>query len=90
MLKETSARIKKIFWVLGLYAFLVILFFIFIDFILGGFIFYKYVFLTEKAEPKITQTILKFNTGAYQNVMREIQAREGGGEESSAVEGFLQ
>ena len=90
ILKEITTRIKKTFWILGLYAFWVILFFIFINFILGGFVFYKYVFLAESEEPKITETILKFNVGAYQNVMKEIQAREGSGEESSAVEGLLQ
>ena len=77
---------EKVLWVLGLHAFGLILLLIFIDFILGGFIFYKYVFLAESEEPKITETILKFNVGAYQNVMGEIQARERGGEEPSTSE----
>jgi hypothetical protein len=78
--KKIVTGIEKVLWVLGLHAFGIILLLIFIDFILGGFIFYKYVFLAEKAEPKITETILKFNDKKYQSVMAELQARECGGE----------
>lgn len=75
ILKILSARIKKIIWVLGYRAFLIILLFIFIDLILGGFIFYKYVFLAEKQIPNASG-IIKFNDKAYQNVLEELQIRE--------------
>ena len=83
--KTLAAKTKKILWILGLHAFLLILFLVFVDFILGSFIFYKYVFLAEKEEPKVTENILKFDDKAYQEVLGELQAREQGNEESSAA-----
>ena len=76
ILKGLGVRIKNILWSFGLHAFLLIIFFIFIDFILGGFVFYKYVFLAEQEEPQITGSILKFNNNAYQSVMAELQTKE--------------
>lgn len=75
ILKTLFARIKKILWNLGLHAFSIILLFIFIDFIFGGVIFYKYVFSAEKEEPKVTENILKFDEKTYLEVLGELQAR---------------
>lgn len=75
-LKIFSEKIKKIIWALGLRAFSLILFFILIDLIFGGFIFYKYVFLAQKEEPKAAENILKFDKKSYQGVLSELQARE--------------
>jgi hypothetical protein len=79
--KALAEMTKKILWTLGLYAFLLILFLVFVDFILGGFIFYKYVFFAEKKEPKISGSILKFDDNAYQKVIGELQRREQGSSE---------
>ena len=76
ILKILTVKTKKILWILGLRAFLLILFLVFIDFIIGSFIFYKYVFLAEKEEPKITKNILKFDDKTYQEVLGELQTRE--------------
>ena len=76
ILKALNMRIKKILWLLGLHAFLLILFFIFVDFILGGFIFYKYVFLAEKEEPEITKNIIKFDYETYNYVLERLQAAD--------------
>ncbi len=67
---------KKILWILGSRAFWVILFFIFIDLILGGLVFYKYVFLAEKEKPAISQKIIKFDEKTYQEVLIKLQTKE--------------
>lgn len=73
--KTIGTKTKKVLWTLGLHAFLLILILVFIDFIFGGFIFYKYVFLAEREEPKITGSILKFDVKAYQDVLGELQKK---------------
>jgi len=70
-----AARLKKFMLFLGLHAFWVILFLIFIDLLLGGFVFYKYGFLVEKEKPNITENILKFNEKIYNEVLMELQAK---------------
>lgn len=77
ILNESAARIKKIFWALGLHAFLLILILIFLDFILGGLVFYKYVFLAEMENPAAAGNIIKFNTKTYQEVLLQRQTLEG-------------
>ena len=84
-LETLTAEIKKTFWILGSRAFLLVLLLIFIDFILGGFIFYKYVFLAEKEEPNVTENVIKFNNKDYQDVMEELQAREQSNKELSTA-----
>ena len=76
LIKTISSATSKIIWTLGLNAFLLILFLIFIDFILGGIIFYKYVFLVETAGPTAPKNILRFDDKAYQNVLIELRAKE--------------
>lgn len=74
--KKIIKKIKNIFWFLGLHAFSLILFLIFIDFIIGSFIFYKYVFLAQKEDPKDNSgIILKFNDRAYDNLLQKIELK---------------
>lgn len=77
ILKNLTAGSKNILWKLGLHAFWVILFFVLIDFIIGGFIFYKYVFLAERAVPQASENIIKFDSKAYQSVLEKIQPELG-------------
>lgn len=86
ILKTLTVKIKKALWILGLHAFSLILFLVLVDIILGGFIFYKYVFLTEKEEPKVTENIFKFDTKTYQDVLKELQTRGQGDEGSSMAQ----
>ncbi|MCX6718590.1 MAG: hypothetical protein NTY81_03265 [Candidatus Staskawiczbacteria bacterium] len=83
--KIFGERIKKILWFLGLHAFALILFLIFTGFILGGFIFYKYVFLAEKEASVGAENILKFDEKSYQDVLKELQAREESNEEPATA-----
>ena len=73
--KTLAEKIKKILWVLGFHAFSLILLIILIEVILGGFIFYKYVFLAQDQESKITENIIRFDDKTYQNVLEQLQAR---------------
>jgi len=76
--KMFNERVRKFLWILGLHAFSLILFFVFLDFILGGIIFYQYVFLAENESPRVAGNTLKFNVQTYQQVLGELQTREQG------------
>src|SRR3989344_1568000 len=69
-------KIKKIPWILGSRAFLIILLLILLDLILGEFLLYKYAILVKKEEPEITGNIVKFEYGAYLKVLEKWQAKE--------------
>lgn len=71
-------RLKKILWVLGLHAFLLILILIILSFILGSFVFYKYVFLAERKKPDTIINVLKFDVKTYQETLNRLQARAQG------------
>jgi hypothetical protein len=74
--KNLKEKLKNLVWILGLNAFSLILFLIFIDIILGCAIFYNYVFLAENHEPQITENIVKFDFEAYQQVLEKLPAKE--------------
>jgi hypothetical protein len=78
--KTITLKIKKIIWVLGLHAFSLLLLLVFISIILGGFIFYKYVFLAERKQPEATQNVIKFDYNAYKDVLEKIQPTQQNGE----------
>lgn len=77
-----TEKIKKIPWILGFYAFPIILILILLDLILGEFLLYKYAILVKKEEPKIIGSTLKFEYNAYQKILEEWQTREQKFEES--------
>lgn len=68
-------KIKKIPWFLGLNAFWIILFLIFIELVAGAFLFYKYAFLAVRYEPKIIDSDFKFKSNIYQSVLKEWQEK---------------
>ncbi len=71
-----AEKIKKIPWILASHAFLVILFFILFNLILGVFLFYKYVILAETKEQKIARETVKLEYNIYQEVLKEWQKKE--------------
>ena len=73
--KKLSAEVQKALWTLGLHAFSLILFFVFIGLIFGANVFLKYVFTAETAVPTVSGSIVKFNVQTYQSVLKELQAR---------------
>ena len=84
--KKIIVLVKKIVWNLGLHAFLIILFLVFLDVIFGGFIFYKYVFLVENQDAKVSGSILKFDEKKYQNILADLQRRNMSSEKAPAIE----
>jgi len=76
IMKSFSAGIEKIFWFFGLHAFSLILFFVVIDLILGAIVFYNNVLLAGQVQPKVTQSVIKFDDKTYQDVMSQLQSRE--------------
>ena len=69
-------KTKRIFWILGMHAFSVILIVILLELFLGGLLFYKYVFLAGSKEPEITNHSFQFNEGVYQEILEQWQERD--------------
>lgn len=67
---------KNLFWFLGANIFYVILFFVLIEILFGGFLFYEYVVLRKQQVPEIKDTTLKFQDSAYLSVFDKLDARE--------------
>ena len=67
-------NLKRIHWILGVHAFLVMLVLIVFTIILGIFLFYNYVILVETS--KMASETVKFKYGAYQNVLMEWERKE--------------
>jgi len=75
-LNKTKDLLERLPRILAENSFFVSLIFIFIAFIVGGFVFYKYSILAEKIEPQIIGTSLQFKEKTYQEILTEWQERE--------------
>jgi hypothetical protein len=73
--KRQIAKIKKLLWDMGRDAVLVVLLVVLIEAAFGEFLFYKYGFLAQQQEPKISSDSFQFKEGAYQNILSEWQER---------------
>lgn len=71
--KNFSSSVVNFLWILGIHAFAVILFLIFVDFLLGGIVFYNYVFSAEQRAPDAKNNVIKFNDKLYQSVLLNLQ-----------------
>lgn len=80
LIKIQKKKIKKIFRELpkklALRAFLTFLILLLLFSILGGFIFYKYVFLVKKKEVEISEKPLQFKEKTYQAILEIWQTKE--------------
>lgn len=74
--ESTISDAKKILWVIGRHAFLVILVLVLMDILYGGFLYYKYAYLSEKEDPKINSVNSKFNADTYQKIIDQWQERD--------------
>jgi hypothetical protein len=70
-----AAKAKKILWMLGRGAFLLILLIIFFEVALGIFLFYIYVFLPQNQTSKVSDDSVYFKEDVYQNIISEWQDR---------------
>lgn len=75
-LLDIFEKIKKIPWILGKNAFLCILMLIFIDVLIGGFLFYKYVLVIDTKETENISNSNKFQENTYRSVLEEWKNRE--------------
>ena len=73
-------KVKKIFAklprTLAENSFPVILLLFFVSLVLGGFIYYEYVFLVKNREPQLLAKPFRIDERAYQTILDEWQARE--------------
>lgn len=86
--KELKNNLSKFARALAEHAFLFFLALIFIGLIMGGFLFYRYSFLAEKAEPEITQEPVQFKENLYQKILEEWQVKEEKFEEAESKQYF--
>jgi len=70
--KKILSKIKCFFWVLGLHAFGLILVVIFIEVLIGGFMFYRYVIVAQEHIPQVEGTIIQFNENAYNSLLSRL------------------
>jgi hypothetical protein len=75
-IKIGLASTKKILWVVGRHAFLAVLILIFLNVILGGFLFYKYIYLAEKESMAVDTPAFQFDENSYQKVLIQWESRD--------------
>lgn len=77
-LKTKKIRVfcKKLPKVLAFHSFLTFLGLMLVALIFSGLIFYKYVILIQKMEPKITEKPLQFKEKTLENILKIWQERE--------------
>ena len=75
-IKKINALLKKLPFLLGDYAFFAFIGFVVAAAVLGGFMFYKYSFLPERAVPKNVESPIKFNKELYQKVLDRWDERQ--------------
>jgi len=76
LLDAYKKKIKRIPWILGKNAFFCILILILIDILIGGFVFYQYVFLIETKASENISISNKFQENTYQSILKEWKNRE--------------
>jgi len=74
--KQNNHRLHRFCRFLAERAFLTFLILLLLSLLLGGLLFYKYSFLTAKAEPADIHQASRFKEEVYQGVVDEWQSRE--------------
>jgi hypothetical protein len=74
--KKLIKKIKILPGTLARHSFLTFFIFLLLDFVLAGFVFYKYVILIEKTKAETLRTPLRFDQINYQGVLKQWQTRE--------------
>lgn len=72
---NTLGCIKKVPWILGRYAFFVILLLAVLDILFGILIFYNYISLARTSNPRITESPSTFKVDIYQEIIEDWQIR---------------
>ena len=68
--------IKKVPWILGRYAFPVVIFLIALDLVLGVVVIYNYIFLVKVEQLQITESPSAFKSDIYKEILKEWQSRD--------------
>lgn len=74
--KKGFAGAKRILWVIGKHAFITVLVLILLDVILGGLVFYKYMYLAQKKEIGVNNIPFQFKENVYQKVLDQWKERD--------------
>lgn len=76
IIKKEEVIAKKLPWVLGRHAFLVILVLVLLGFVISAILFYNYVTLIEAKDPQDSSASARFNSGAYQKILKTWEANQ--------------
>ncbi len=79
-------NIKKISYLVGRYAFLIIIFLILLSLIFGSWVFYQYVFSAQVQKPSVTDGTSQFKYNKYQEVIKNWQTKQ---QEDSSTQTYL-
>ncbi|MDO8529894.1 MAG: hypothetical protein Q7S10_00565 [bacterium] len=71
-----ARAVKRIYWWLGVHAFLVLLLLLLASISFGAHLFYKYAFLMNNSNEAEVSIPTKFKESAYRSVLQEWQQRE--------------
>jgi len=74
--KEKLASLKRILWLIGRHAFSVIIILILVDMLIGGYMFYKYIYSAEREKNSASKATFKFKEDAYQKILSQWQDRD--------------
>ncbi len=75
-LKTELRAAKEIPWFLASHAFLIIIFFIFLDILLGALLFQQYVIIPETKAPEQVENNIQFRYNLYQDVLKQWQSKD--------------
>ena len=68
--------IKKIPWILGKHAFMVVLLLIILSIVFGVSVFYKYIYSVKISQPNIADSPSTFKSNIYQEILKDWEARD--------------
>lgn len=74
--KQTKNFFKKLLGQIAEHPFLTFLILVFIALIIGGWQFYQYSILAQRAKPEISEAKIQFKENLYQEILSEWQSRE--------------
>jgi hypothetical protein len=75
-LNKIKGGLNKLPETLGERAFLTFLGLLTIFLIFGALLFYKYIFLTERARPEVTEKPLQLNEALFKEILKKFEERE--------------
>jgi len=75
-LKSAPSFVVEVIWLIGKRAFWLTILLILVDLIIGGAVFYKYVFYAENDKSYLNNPPLQFDENSYQEILSQWEKRD--------------